>query len=55
MASVNSSVFKNTNMQNALLNKSNAVLVDIDSGNYALALDQLQNDILDKTDGCTKG
>ncbi len=54
VASLNSSVLKNTNMQNALLNKLNAVLADISAGDYAAALAQLKNDILTKTDGCAK-
>jgi len=44
--------FKNENMRNALTNKINAVLADIDRGLYSDALDKLQNDILKKTDGC---
>jgi hypothetical protein len=44
--------FKNGNMKNALTNKINAVLMDIDQGLYREALDKLQNDILRKTDGC---
>jgi hypothetical protein len=39
-------------MQNALLNKLNAVIASIEAGNYSDALGQLQNDILDKTNGC---
>lgn len=45
-------VFKNANMQNALINKLNAVLADIDAGLYQDALAKLQNDIRGKTDGC---
>lgn len=45
---------KNTNMKNALTNKINAVLGDIDQGNYSDALDKLQNDILGKTNGCAE-
>ena len=48
------SVFKNANMQKTFINKLNAVIANIDAGNYADALDQLQNDILKKTDGCAK-
>lgn len=44
--------FNNPNNVNALTNKINAALVNISSGNYADALNQLQNDILQKTDGC---
>ncbi len=39
-------------MQNAFINKLNTALANIDAGNYAYALDQLQNGILLKTDGC---
>ena len=45
---------ENTNMKNALTNKINAVLGDIDQGNYSDALDKLQNDILGKTNGCAE-
>ena len=44
--------FKNPNMINALTNKSNAVLQLIDQGLYIEALDKLENDVLNKTDGC---
>lgn len=43
---------KNQNMAKTLTNKIGAVLTMIDQGNYAEALDKLQNDILAKTDGC---
>jgi hypothetical protein len=49
---LNISVFKNSNMKNGLLNKVNAVIANIEAGDYAYALDQLQNDILAKTGGC---
>jgi hypothetical protein len=39
-------------MKNTLLNKLNAVINSIEAGNYQAALEQLQNDILSKTDGC---
>jgi len=52
IANLAPSAFKNANMQNALLNKLNAVIASIEAGNYADALGQLQNDILTKTDGC---
>ena len=45
-------LFKNPNMQNALTNKINAVIASIDAGLYLEALNQLQSDILPKTDGC---
>ena len=44
--------FKNSTMKNTLLNKLNAVINSIEAGNYQAALEQLQNDILSKTDGC---
>jgi hypothetical protein len=37
-----------------LLNRLNAVIQSITAADYAAALDQLQNDILAKTDGCAK-
>ena len=40
------------NMQNTLINKLNSVIANIQAGNYADALGQLQNDVLGKTDGC---
>ena len=43
---------KNPNMKNALLNKTNAVLADLQAGDVPAALDKLKNDILPKTDGC---
>lgn len=46
------SAFKNANMANTLTNKINAVLQLIEEGQYAAARDKLQNDILNKTDGC---
>ncbi len=52
ISSLPQSVFKNKNMQNTLLNKLNAVIANIEAGNYADALGQLQNDILGKTNGC---
>lgn len=52
---LNLNVLKNPNMGNALTNKLNAVLADIDQGLYQDALDKLQNDILAKTDGCALG
>jgi hypothetical protein len=47
--------FKNPNMRNALTNKINAVLNDIQAGLYTDALSKLQHDILMKTDGCATG
>ncbi len=44
----------NENMQNALTNKINAVMNMIDAGHYAQAINKLENDILQKTDGCAE-
>ncbi len=55
IASLSPDLFKNPNMSNALINKLNAVIASISNGNYSSALDQLQNDILGKTDGCANG
>ncbi len=44
--------FKNTNMQNTLINKLNGVIENIEGGNYQGALEQLENDISGKTNGC---
>jgi hypothetical protein len=49
---LNVGVFKNHNMPNALTNKVNAVLEDIDAGLYQLALGKLKDDVLAKTGGC---
>lgn len=45
-------VFKNDNMANAITNKINSVLLNIDNERYSEAYDKIQNDILRKTDGC---
>ena len=52
IALLNPGVFKNATMQKTFNNKLNAVIADIEAGNYANALDKLQHDILGKTDGC---
>jgi hypothetical protein len=52
VASLESGVFKNPTMQDTLIGKLNNVIAYIEAGNYAAALDQLENDILIKTDGC---
>ena len=46
-------LFKNPNLRNALTNKLNAVLRDIDQGFYQDALNKLQHDVLAKTGGCS--
>jgi hypothetical protein len=50
--SISEDLFNNPNNKNVLTNKINAVLESVGSGNYAKALSQLQNDVLEKTDGC---
>ena len=50
--SLDPSVFKNKNMQSTMNNKLNAVLSEIANGDYADALNKLENDILKKTNGC---
>ena len=45
---------KNKNMKNALLNKINTVQQMLDAGRYEKALNKLQNNILQKTDGCAE-
>ena len=49
---INVDQLKNDNMKNALTNKINAVFEMIARGNIQDAIDKLQNDILDKTNGC---
>ncbi len=41
-----------SNLQNAMINKLDSVKNSIKAGDYKAALDQLQNDLLAKTDGC---
>jgi hypothetical protein len=50
---LNTDYFKNANQQNTLTNKLHAVVRKAKEGSYADALDKLQNDILQKTDGCS--
>jgi hypothetical protein len=52
IASLNPGVFKNTNPQKTFNNELNAVIADIEAGNYAMAFEKLQHGILAKTDGC---
>jgi hypothetical protein len=52
ISSLPRSVFKNKKMQNKFLNKLNAVIVNIEAGNYTDALKQLQKYILRKMNGC---
>jgi hypothetical protein len=48
------SAFRNKNMKKALINKINAVLAMLDEGQYQGALNNLQHDILSKTNGCAE-
>ena len=50
---LDASSFKNANQKNWLGNKLMIVQVLIDQDDYQQALDKLQNDVLEKTDGCT--
>jgi len=45
-------VFRNSNLQNSLINKLQAVMSAIQSGDYDDAAGNLQNDVMGKTDGC---
>jgi hypothetical protein len=49
---LNKDYFKNADQQNTLTKKLHAVVRMLNHGFYADALDKLQNDILQKTDGC---
>ena len=51
--SFDNDVFKNKNMKNALINKVNAIITNVEDGYYAEAVSKLKNDIMKKTDGCT--
>ncbi|WP_320042293.1 LamG-like jellyroll fold domain-containing protein [uncultured Desulfobacter sp.] len=51
--SFDNDVFKNKNMKNALTNKVNAIITNVEDGYYAEAVSKLKNDIMKKTDGCT--
>ncbi len=44
--------FKNANQQNTLANRLRTVARMVNHGAYTNALDKLQNDVLQKTDGC---
>lgn len=52
IALLNTIVFKNPMLQNALLNKINAIITNVSANNYQSAINQLNNDVLSKTDGC---
>ncbi|MHC4194125.1 MAG: hypothetical protein ACYSP9_08140, partial [Planctomycetota bacterium] len=43
---------KNKNMKNSLMDKIDEALQMIDEGLYKVALNKLENDILQKTNGC---
>jgi hypothetical protein len=46
--------FKNHHMRNALTNKLQAVIADVEDERYFHALAKLRHDVLDKTDGCAE-
>jgi hypothetical protein len=48
------SSLKNRNMKTPLINKINAVLSKVENGFYEEAVDKLQNDLLQKTNGCAE-
>lgn len=50
--SIDFTAFVNKNSAKTLTNKLNAVLTDIQNGDYQLARDKLFTDILNKTNGC---
>jgi len=51
---LDTSTLKNKNSATPLTNKIEAVLKQIDNGDYFEALNKLENDLLGKTDGCVK-
>ena len=51
IAELDSSAFRNGDMQNMLLNKLNAVIANIETGKYKEAANQLRNDVLPKIGG----
>lgn len=55
VAALPAGALRNANLRNALENKLNAVIAAIEAGDYASALQKLENDILKKTDGCASG
>lgn len=50
--SVDLGFFKNSNMQNILTKKINIIIELVEQDNYTEALDNLQNFVLEKVDGC---
>lgn len=52
LAALDPGAFKNGNMKHALAAKLGEVLRMIEAGDYAEALAKLENDVLQKTDGC---
>jgi hypothetical protein len=51
---LDTSTLKNKNSATPLTNKIEAVLKQIDNGDYFEALNKLENDLLKKTDGCAE-
>lgn len=54
LALLDPSSFKNANMGNTMINTLNAVIGKVEGGNYKGAVQQLQNDLLGKIDGCAR-
>jgi N-acetylneuraminic acid mutarotase len=52
IGSLSPQAFKNSALQNSLINQVQAVTTQIQAGAYHGALSKLQNDIMAKTDGC---
>ena len=48
IAALDSSAFKNGDMQNILLNKLNSVIANVEAGKYTDAANQMRNDIMPK-------
>ena len=48
------SLFKNDNMKNAITNKINAAIGKVALGQYQDAISMLENDVLNKTNGCAE-
>jgi parallel beta-helix repeat protein len=54
ISNLDQAILKNGNeTRDSLINKINAVLGIIGQGNYATAIGKLQNDVIERTDGCT--
>ncbi len=52
ISELDTKVFKSGNMRNTMINKLNVVIKQVEGGDYAGAINKLENDVLAKTDGC---